>query len=261
MTRQLKTGAANMNRTVLWAALPLLFLVAACGASDYYTGLGTSNLERGVHEPFTLEIDMLTQVQIAQVINTGTVDLSMKIKAHVTFTDGNETLTDPTECTLTFYGVEEYTRNFMEYPFLLKPENPVNIWTNVTCKRVGNYTFTFNWDVTPVMPADFPSGSSLSTPGGKATAKFMVGLAQDGLQFGWSLLIYILGGVGGGGGGVGAFLLYRRRSKHVRIRKPTVKLPLLHRNKQAKPVQPAKKADETFESWVKDMIDKPKRED
>lgn len=162
-----------MKRMVMLAFLVLAFAISTCQAEDYHTGLGTSNFEVGIHAFKTLEISKPAQFEIAMIQNTGTVNLTINIIAKVTFT-GEKVLQNPDFFESNYYGKELYTNIQVEHPFFIVPNQQVRIFANVTLGRIGTYEIQFNWQVQTHIPYDH-AGRSLSTPGGKATAKLVCG--------------------------------------------------------------------------------------
>jgi len=144
-----------------------LFHIGYC--DDYYTGLGTSNLEVGIYEPYNVMQNKTYQIYVARLDNTGNVNITLPILISGTFTSGNTTIPLPNSIKINFIGKKEYSHSPVAYPFFLLPKDQVQVWLNVTLQEVGNYSLHFETDTQIQTPPNY--SGPLSVINGKFNAK------------------------------------------------------------------------------------------
>ena len=195
-------------------ALALLFFLLPISNAQYFSGLGTHNLEQGVNEPLTVETDRAYQFYVARLDNTGNINMTIKIKTNVKFIDANGTIQNPNSTKISFVGKKEYTSEPVEYPFFLNPDMQLQVWLNVTLNEPGNYTFSFETDSEPQIPAGYTG--SLSVSNGKFNAKLMAITPSPPYDYTPILTIGLLGGI------MGIQILtvrhFRKKSKKKRLK-------------------------------------------
>ena len=157
------------KRLVSVALVLTLFFLLPIVNAQYYSGLGTHNLEKGVNQPLTVEANKSYQLYVARLDNTGNVNLTILIKTDVTFTNDGTTIKNPNFTKISFIGKNEYTLNQIDYPFFLTPDMQLQVWLNVTLNEPGNYTFNFETDSEPQLPEGYTGPISVSN--GKFNAK------------------------------------------------------------------------------------------
>jgi len=194
-------------------ALALFFVLLPIVNAQYYGGLGTHNLEQGVNEPLTVETDRAYQFYVARLDNTGNINMTIKIKTDIKFIGTNgSTIQNPNQTKISFVGKKEYTSEPVEYPFFLMPDMQLQVWLNTTLTEPGNYTFSFETDSEPQIPAGYTG--SLSVSNGKFNAKLMA-ITPPPYDY-TPILIGLLGGI------VGVQILtvqyFRKKSKRKRLK-------------------------------------------
>jgi len=194
-------------------ALALLFFLLPISNAQYFSGLGTHNLEQGVNEPLTVETDRAYQFYVARLDNTGNINMTIKIKTDIKFIGTNgSTIQNPNWTKISFVGKKEYTSEPVEYPFFLMPDMQLQVWLNTTLTEPGNYTFSFETDSEPQIPHGYTG--SLSVSNGKFNAKLMA-ITPPPYDY-TPILIGLLGGI------VGVQILtvqyFRKKSKRKRLK-------------------------------------------
>jgi len=170
-----------------------------------------------------LEAGKPQNVTVAKLVNTGNVNMTINVTAiQLAFTPENASSSSWSIIGITTFGTVEYTNMSFFNPIPLNVGANMMIIANVTSYNLGNYSVKFDFKSTPLIPED-TAGSSISAPGGTATATFICRSATK-LESSATLLLPLILGIAipAGLSTLGLAMYFRRWHKHKKLLKPFI---------------------------------------